>query len=125
METLKNQKRQGFDTPVRLPGNIHVIIKFAHLIYAGDTHFADKTAASQHIKDILKAVRNRAIPEDAGLPANEHVEAQTTGSQNDDNDSTARARNQSNQFQESKVLQKLVDQVRTIQEQMQGIMLGN
>ncbi len=54
------------------------------------------------------------------MPANDQVEAQTTGSQNGDNDSIARAQNQANQVKESNVLQTLV-----VQEQMQGTILEN
>ena len=80
VETLKNLRRKGLDPPANLPGNTRVPIKVAHIIYAGDTRLADRTAASQHTKDIFKSVRSPAHRGDTDFPNNNQYEVQAAGS---------------------------------------------
>ena len=124
VETLKNLKRKGFDPPANLPGNTRVPIKVSHMIYAGDTRLADRTAASQHTKDIFKSVRSPAHRGDTDFPNNNQDEVQAAGSQDCGASPTTCAQHQLTEPETSNALQKITEQIRTMQTQMQGLMSG-
>ena len=71
VETFKNLKRQGFDPPAKLPVNVRVRIKVSRILYVEGRRLADRTAASQHIKDVLKSARSPVQPGDTNSPKNQ------------------------------------------------------
>ncbi len=122
VKILKDHKRQIFNPPGNLPSNTRAQIEVTQIIKAGDTRLEDRTAVSQHIRDILKSVRSPARPGDTGIPNNNQHEVQAAGSQDCGNYPTTRAQHQPTEQKTSNALQAIIEQIRTMQTQMQGIL---
>ncbi len=122
---LQNLKRQGFYPPSSLPKNTRVPIKVAHIIYVGDTRSGEKIAAIHEIREILKAGKNPAPCAYTDNAMNVQENMQISNVHQDGSSSSCSVQKNPMGIKPNNQIQALMDQMRAMQTQMQGLTACN